>query len=45
MYDTYAYTSKAGVVLKSDYQAYKGSKGECSHDVEKAHFKNIGMVE
>lgn len=45
MYDTYDYTSKAGVVLRSEYKDYAGKQGQCSHKAGKAHFKNLGMVE
>jgi hypothetical protein len=42
-YKGYAYTSKYGLMAKSDYPL-TGKQGECMYDETKTAFKNTGIV-
>ena len=48
MYQGFAYTSKNGLLKKSDYTAYHQTKKSCglnSDDSLETHMKDIGYVE
>ena len=44
-YKGFAYTSKYGLMSKSDYGQNSGKQGECMFDETKATFKNTGMTQ